>query len=1232
MSRSWSNIEAPTPARLGFLESVLNSMGDAVLVTEAHPVGEPGLKVVYINEAFTRMTDYTHEETLGESPHILWGEKTDQARLGEIQGALAKREPVRTKLLGYRKSGTEFLAELDISPITDERGGATCSVWTLRNVAKRQQEYETPKEATLEEKVPGESHQFLCSVVRNSPDITTIIGADGTISYESPSVERILGYKPEELVGTDVLALVHPDDVELVKYLLLRVLKGEGTPNSRLEFRCRHADGSWRRLEVAIANLMDVPGVRGILVNSRDVGGRKWARESIKESYELLEAVIESTTDIVFVKDLEGRYRLINRAGAEAFGKSVEEIIGKDDAELFSDDGCEIMERDREVLISGETHTTEVIKTIDGHRRTYLSTEGPYRDARENITGLFGLARDITDRKEIEDALRESEARLKAAQKIARVGQWEQVINGDLYWSDELFRIYGFTPRQFAPTYEDFSERLHPDDVELVEQVQEDFLNARHDVQSGVECRIIRPDGEVRAVYNDFELSHDEEGRLAKISGTVQDITWRKKAEEELRDSEARYRSLVELSPDAVVVHSGREIIYVNSAGVKLYGASSPAEIIGKNPLEFVHPDYREAVQARMADYAERREPAPLMEQKYIRADGGTIDVEVVGVPINYGGKRAAQVVIRDVTKRKRVEAALRESEKRFSTLIRHGWDIVSILESDGTIRYESPAVERVLGHKPEEMVGTNAFYYVHPDDVEMVADKFREGVANNKSTVAIEARFLCADGSYRHLEAVSSFLVEDPDVQGVIINSRDITERKEAEEALRNSEAQFRSLVQNMPGILAVLDAHGNTRYLLNPPGEQVLGYNDGERLKMNVLSEVVHPDERERARALLQKALSAPGFTTPPTVFRARTGDGSWRWLTVICTNLLEDPSVEGLVVSAWDITEQKETEEALRESEDRFRQLFTQSVDILVVHDGDGRIFDCNGAACCALGYSREEMLSLSIQDLDRNTLSEEECRARGMNGGTLWQRALAGDPGLQDAVVRTELRRKNGSEFPAEIRVGGVDYGGRRMILASTRDVSERRRLEERLVHQATHDPLTDLPNRRTFMDDLERVIEHARQRSTNAVVLFVDLDNFKQVNDTFGHEAGDRLLVTVARRLRGCLRPDDTATRLGGDEFVVVFKDISGEAEAARATERIQEALSSPFELDGQKISLTASVGVVLAEPNVRPGLQAEDLLREADAAMYRAKRKSKNQHDTSHPKTNGEPLNEDETP
>ena len=148
MSQSWSNIETPPPERLGFLESVLDSMGDAVLVTEAHPVGEPGLKVVYTNEAFTRMTGYTHEETLGESPHILWGEKTDQARLGGIRSALAKREPVRTKLLGYHKNGTEFLAELDTSPITDERVAppAPCGRYgMLQNASKSTKRLKKPR-------------------------------------------------------------------------------------------------------------------------------------------------------------------------------------------------------------------------------------------------------------------------------------------------------------------------------------------------------------------------------------------------------------------------------------------------------------------------------------------------------------------------------------------------------------------------------------------------------------------------------------------------------------------------------------------------------------------------------------------------------------------------------------------------------------------------------------------------------------------------------------------------------------------------------------------------------------------------------------------------------------------------------------------------------------------------------------------------------------------------------
>ena len=451
---------------------------------------------------------------------------------------------------------------------------------------------------------------------------------------------------------------------------------------------------------------------------------------------------------------------------------------------------------------------------------------------------------------------------------------------------------------------------------------------------------------------------------------------------------------------------------------------------------------------------------------------------------------------------------------------------------------------------------------------------------------------------------------------------ARALEQRERAEKELREGEARFRSLVQNASDLIVVVGTEGEIRYM-SPASRPVLGY-DPEELVGTAAMQHLHPEDATWAsQELAGSRWPAEGGETIRTgTVRVRHKDGSWRHLEWVYTDLLDEPSVRGFVSNLRDVTERKEAEEALKQSERRFRQLFEQSVDMFFVHDGDGCIFDCNQAACHALGYSREELLSLTIQHLDPNVLSEEERKAREADGGTPWQRALAGDPGTQATVVRTELRRKDGTMFPAEVRVGGVDYGGQRMILASARDVSERRRLENRLAHQATHDPLTDLPNRRLFMEHLERALKRSQRQGTKVAVLFVDLDDFKQANDDLGHEAGDHLLVAVAKRLRGCLRSADTVARLGGDEFVVVLEDISDEAAAMQNVERIQRVLCSPFELNGQRISLAASVGVAFGKPGADGALQAENLLRKADAAMYRIKKEGKNRHETPHLETN----------
>lgn len=171
-----------------------------------------------------------------------------------------------------------------------------------------------------------------------------------------------------------------------------------------------------------------------------------------------------------------------------------------------------------------------------------------------------------------------------------------------------------------------------------------------------------------------------------------------------------------------------------------------------------------------------------------------------------------------------------------------------------------------------------------------------------------------------------------------------------------------------------------------------------------------------------------------------------------------------------------------------------------------------------------------------------------------------------------------------------------------------NITERKLAEEATAHLALHDPLTDLPNRRLLRDRLEHTLARAAREGTAVAVLYLDLGGFKSVNDEFGHEAGDRLLVAVAGRLRGCLRGADTASRLGGDEFVVVLEGVRDEGEALALAERIALALEEPFSIGGVERTLTASMGVALS---AHPHEQPEELLRSADLAMYRAKREGK---------------------
>lgn len=386
---------------------------------------------------------------------------------------------------------------------------------------------------------------------------------------------------------------------------------------------------------------------------------------------------------------------------------------------------------------------------------------------------------------------------------------------------------------------------------------------------------------------------------------------------------------------------------------------------------------------------------------------------------------------------------------------------------------------------------------------------------------------------------------------------------------------------------------------------------------------------DAREIRGLSLNAAFRADGGVREGLLSSMLAGDGHYRGegrlgrkdggdvLVKIEVSPLWEDGGRGVAVIE-DITRARRVEEAFAESEVRFRQLFENSVDALLMHDEEGRILDCNVEACRSLGYTRAELLSLSVRDIAVDVMSEEQQEAVGEEAA--WRRAMRGRPGAVVGTYENRHRRKDGTTFPVEVALASMDYEGRRVIFAAARDISERKALEERLTYQAFHDSLTGLPNRALFLDRLEQALARADRREFSIAVFFLDLDNFKDINDTFGHEVGDRLLAEVGSRLTSCVRAADTVARLAGDEFTVLLEELGNGDEAVRVVERIETIFQEPVTVNGRDLSVTASIGVVV---DAQSGRSPRELLNDADIAMYRAKRAGKARYEIHVPGDSG---------
>jgi diguanylate cyclase (GGDEF)-like protein/PAS domain S-box-containing protein len=579
-------------------------------------------------------------------------------------------------------------------------------------------------------------------------------------------------------------------------------------------------------------------------------------------------------------------------------------------------------------------------------------------------------------------------------------------------------------------------------------------------------------------------------------------------------------------------------------------------------------------------------------------------------------------------------------TEASFRALVQHASDVITILDADGLVVYQSPAILSVLGYTPQELIGTDPFLLIHPADVAEIRDLFREVAGVPGATATARFRFRHKDGSWHWLDVICTNLLDDPGVTGFVVNSRDVTDRQRVEEQLRESERHHRALNQEarrQAREIALLD---EVRVALARDLElpdlirtvvdgiaRTFGYSlvslylrEGDVLVMQHQVgyarqiERIHVTEGIAGRVVRTgEPVLLADVRADPTFLGAIPGI-----VSEICVPLHDEGRVAGLLnLESTDETPLAEADlrllvalsqhvsvaigrarlyTELRQSEARFRALVQHAADMMSVLDADGIQTYASPAYERILGYRPDELVGTPMATISAAGPGEPD----DLGFDLLARRS--------DAAHRFEapVRHRDGSirwlEMIAVNRLADPDLRG---IVVTSRDVTENRALQAGLWHQAHHDPLTGLPNRTFLLERLDAALNrhgHAT-RADPAPLLFLDFDGFKRVNDRLGHDTGDSLLRDAARRLARSIRPVDFIARYGGDEFAVLLAPGTDAEAAAGVAGRLVDDMARPFEVDGHAVTMSVSVGIVVA-----PGITGRaDRLRAADVAHYRAK-------------------------
>ncbi|OGS91943.1 MAG: hypothetical protein A2Z95_03455 [Gallionellales bacterium GWA2_60_18] len=672
-----------------------------------------------------------------------------------------------------------------------------------------------------------------------------------------------------------------------------------------------------------------------------------------------------------------------------------------------------------------------------------------------------------------------------------------------------------------------------------------------------------------------------------------------------LREQKEFLDTVFENALDAIVLMDSRGVITGWSRQAEKIFGWSKEEAVGRLMHETLVPErYREAHVRGMQQFLSTGKGSVLnsrMEIPALHRDGHEFTIELSIAPIKTADGYGISSFIRDISERQKLEHQLVEREALFRAVFDQADSGIELIDPD-TLRFveANPAACRMLGYTHEELLRLN----LEDTQVDMDRKALLAAVRRieEEGGAIFPNRHRCKNGGILDVE-INAHILHLSGKRMIVALWRDVTEHKRAEEKLVAQEREFRTLAENSPDNIARYDRMAHTLYA-NPALERTLGTPLRDQLgKMPV---ELGPFEAYQ-QMLLQVAASGERATLEMSV----PAEGRPRIHVIkMVPELGPDGVPVGVLAVGHDISEIKWAEESLRIT----ASVFENSQEGIVITDADNHYLDVNPAFTRITGYTREEVLGKDPGLLNSGRQNQAFYQA-------MWQSLE------QNRVWRGEVwnRRKSGEIYPELLSIAVIrdDQGRGQRYVGVFSDISHIKAHESELSHIAHYDALTGIPNRLLLTDRLGQSMTASKRSMRFGAVIFLDLDNFKALNDTHGHEMGDLLLIEAARRITDCVREMDTVARLGGDEFVVILSELDVDralsvAQAGRVAEKIRSTLAEPYLLtrkrdDGSETRVehhcTSSIGV---EMFINHEASLEDVLKRADMAMYQAKENGRN--------------------